>query len=179
MPSSIKISYDSFCLNKIHTKNQPKGECDNVKIKDKVGSNSYMVSVEKYFDCNVHEKKRLVSPFQKTFTKSFLFIYILIYLISLFNKAVKDSVEKVFFSFELKRYYALLKIPTHSFFLRQCKWHKIVALPFLKYMAESLRDRFLTKCYIWRQSLLKLFLYRCGGSCFPKYSSCSRQINIQ
>ncbi|KAM3853530.1 integrin beta-2 [Vipera latastei] len=36
VPSSIKISYDSFCLNNIHTKNQPKGECDNVKIKDKI-----------------------------------------------------------------------------------------------------------------------------------------------
>uniref|UniRef100_A0A8C6XEP7 Integrin beta n=1 Tax=Naja naja TaxID=35670 RepID=A0A8C6XEP7_NAJNA len=36
VPSSIKISYDSFCLNQVHTKNQPIGECDNVKIKDKI-----------------------------------------------------------------------------------------------------------------------------------------------
>ncbi|XP_013926954.1 PREDICTED: integrin beta-2 [Thamnophis sirtalis] len=36
VPSSIKISYDSFCLNQIHTKNQERGECDNVKINDKI-----------------------------------------------------------------------------------------------------------------------------------------------
>ncbi|KAM6465374.1 integrin beta-2 isoform 2-T2 [Liasis olivaceus] len=36
VPSSIKISYDSFCPNKIHTKDQPKGECDNVKINNEI-----------------------------------------------------------------------------------------------------------------------------------------------
>ncbi|XP_062971998.1 integrin beta-2 [Elgaria multicarinata webbii] len=36
LPNFIKISYDSFCPNKIHTKDKPRGECDNVKINDEI-----------------------------------------------------------------------------------------------------------------------------------------------
>ncbi|XP_054832834.1 integrin beta-2 [Eublepharis macularius] len=36
IPSFIKISYDSFCPNKIHTKDKPRGECDNVKKNDRI-----------------------------------------------------------------------------------------------------------------------------------------------
>ncbi|XP_042327153.1 integrin beta-2 [Sceloporus undulatus] len=36
LPSSVKITYDSFCPNKIHTKDQPRGECDRVTKNDKI-----------------------------------------------------------------------------------------------------------------------------------------------
>lgn len=72
----------------MHTKNQPRGECDNVKIKDKVGGNSYIVSVEKYFDCSVHGKKRLVSPFSEAFMSKKFFIYL---HTNLFCKPVHQS----------------------------------------------------------------------------------------
>ncbi|XP_077172895.1 integrin beta-2 isoform X2 [Paroedura picta] len=36
LPNIIKITYDSFCPNQIHTKDQPRGECDAVKKHDKI-----------------------------------------------------------------------------------------------------------------------------------------------
>ncbi|XP_061463592.1 integrin beta-2 [Rhineura floridana] len=36
LPNFIKITYDSFCPNKIHTKDKPRGECENVKINDQI-----------------------------------------------------------------------------------------------------------------------------------------------
>ncbi|KAH0621752.1 hypothetical protein JD844_023371 [Phrynosoma platyrhinos] len=36
LPSSVKITYDSFCPNKIHTTDQPRGECDSVTKNDKL-----------------------------------------------------------------------------------------------------------------------------------------------
>ncbi|XP_077775002.1 integrin beta-2 isoform X2 [Podarcis muralis] len=36
LPNFIKITYDSFCPNQIHTKDKPRGECDNVKINDQI-----------------------------------------------------------------------------------------------------------------------------------------------
>lgn len=36
LPDFIKITYDSFCPNRIHIKDKPRGECDNVKINDEV-----------------------------------------------------------------------------------------------------------------------------------------------
>uniref|UniRef100_A0A803SXC9 Integrin beta n=1 Tax=Anolis carolinensis TaxID=28377 RepID=A0A803SXC9_ANOCA len=36
LPSSVKVTFDSFCTNKINTKDQPRGECDNVMKNDEV-----------------------------------------------------------------------------------------------------------------------------------------------
>ncbi|XP_066493552.1 integrin beta-2 [Tiliqua scincoides] len=36
LPDFIKITYDSFCPNRIHIKDKPRGECDNVKINDEI-----------------------------------------------------------------------------------------------------------------------------------------------
>ncbi|KAF7243710.1 Integrin beta-2 [Varanus komodoensis] len=36
LPNFIKISYDSFCPNNVHTMDKPQGKCDNVKINDEI-----------------------------------------------------------------------------------------------------------------------------------------------